>query len=112
MNMSDVLAASLKEAAREVGVSEWTMNDGVRVNDARHQNFCRDLALEPLSAEEWASLRAWQEAQSTPAGTLKIRSRPCVVCGQAVPLLRRMDSTTCSARCASTLRQRARRTAA
>lgn len=107
--MSGILAVSLKEAPGNPGESEGTMNHGVRIHDARHPNFCRDLVVEPLGAEEWASLQAWQEAGETPARALKIPSRRCVVCGQAVPLLRRMDSTTCSARCASTLRQRVRR---
>lgn len=57
MNMNDILAVSLlkKGACRR-------LPHGVRNQDARHPNFCRDLTREPMSAEEWASLQAWQRS--------------------------------------------------
>ena len=85
------------------------MNHGIRTHDERHPNFCRDLTKELLTPAEWARLRAWQETQEATARTRTIPARNCAVCGEAVPLLRRLDSTTCSTRCAATLRQRTHR---
>jgi|HubBroStandDraft_4_1064222.scaffolds.fasta_scaffold1706019_1 hypothetical protein len=87
------------------------MNDENLTRSARHPNFSRDLISEPFSAQEWAELLAWQEAQA-PLKTLSIPARACVVCRKTVPVVRRADSTTCSRRCAATLRQRVRRKAA
>jgi predicted nucleic acid-binding Zn ribbon protein len=91
------------------------MNHEVRTSEARHLNFARDLVRDPFSPAELAQLQAWQKSRrpETPvAGAIIVMpQRTCVVCRGSVPLLRRIDSTTCSERCADFLRRRAKRKA-
>lgn len=100
-------------ATRQMSVSGANVIHIIRASDERHANFSRDLILDPLAPNELAKLARWQEAQGGGAATATaqrtaVAGRACVVCGGSVSLMRRRDSTTCSRRCAATLRQRRR----